>query len=1095
MQPRFEELMAGYLEDRLTPAERAELVSLVQGSEASRRLAARDRLVDRLLRESRKAPLNSDIILQAISRQPSDLAARTMAELDQRQPLALPVAQRVQGKIRSLRRWLMNAQWRPWALPIGVALAAIAVGLLWFQGPSRTQVEIGKFTTVLGMPTSRQAARTKPLNSQRSTPIHLGDRIETGDADKAEIQFNDGTTLRLSFNTTLEISNLKSRISNPKSAPVRPAEVKLLAGQIWTKVTKATNPTPFAVSTPVATAAVKGTEFGVKLEKSEGGGRRAEDGGRRTEGGGRASATTNAAPAISPSGSPGSLVAVLTVKEGAVEFSNSFGRVQATAMTESLVEAGSAPTEPKRLQSLQVFRLTGSHTWTVTTMPLSWPEAAQRLVYPAGYTGLRVFDFPPTNQTSVAGVRPGTNEVRVVSVKQRSPAALAGIQAGDVVIAINGRSVSAARELENLIALEANQQITLGVLRAGQTSNVTLSTTRAGSAVPGPDLPPRSQARLSAATRLAVQGPSDEGPRALARLTSGRLGAAAQNNLGVLFELQDQFGPAIRAYDAARRADPYVPLYHFNLGLALRKIGNFDRAAEELEWVRRLAPQSVEAHERLGELYALLGHANKALDLAESALKLDPQSHGAWELKSQLYLKQLRPKEALEAALKAIELDPACGVAYGQLAAVCLDQRQLDEAEKFYRKAIELEPSHALLHLNLGNVYHDRQQLAEAETSYRKAIGLRPDLALAYHNLGNVLADRRQPDQAIQALRKALELDPEDAEAYYGLGEVYRTRRQYSQAEQMYRKAAELKPESAPAQTGLGLVCYERRQFDDAEKLYRKAIELDPTGAAPYHDLGELYREVRGQLDEAEKFYRQAIKLEPDDPDPYNGLGLLMFDRGNLAEAERMLRRALALQPDSSAFNNNLGELYRRRGQLDQAERLYQKALELDPSNVSPYGNLGIIYSMRREFAAAEKMFRAVLERAPESAKLPSYVNLAGVLGAQGKLDEAEKLLRQALATSPKNPNICNSLAYFLADHSLKLDEALALARLATGAQPNENNFDTLGWVHFQRGELAEAEATLKKALALAGENAPVPDIREHLKKVQERRNQPRPNK
>jgi Tfp pilus assembly protein PilF len=125
----------------------------------------------------------------------------------------------------------------------------------------------------------------------------------------------------------------------------------------------------------------------------------------------------------------------------------------------------------------------------------------------------------------------------------------------------------------------------------------------------------------------------------------------------------------------------------------------------------------------------------------------------------------------------------------------------------------------------------------------------------------------------------------------------------------------------------------------------------------------------------------------------------------------------------------------------------------------------------------------------PLSVRLPALVNLASVCGEQGKLDEAEKFFRQALKLSPNHPRVSKSFAFFLADHNLKLDEALALSRLAVQAEPNNADYlDTLGWVQFQRGELADSEATLKKALALAGQEPPAPEIREHLKKVQEKK-------
>src|SRR6185369_2867646 len=78
------------------------------------------------------------------------------------------------------------------------------------------------------------------------------------------------------------------------------------------------------------------------------------------------------------------LMAVLTVKEGAVDFFNSFGKIQATAMTESTARADARPTEPKRLQTLQALRLADSCEWAITTSPLTWPDAAEKLALGGG---------------------------------------------------------------------------------------------------------------------------------------------------------------------------------------------------------------------------------------------------------------------------------------------------------------------------------------------------------------------------------------------------------------------------------------------------------------------------------------------------------------------------------------------------------------------------------------------------------------------------------------------------------------------------------------------------------------------------------------
>ncbi|PYI84727.1 MAG: hypothetical protein DME26_12795, partial [Verrucomicrobia bacterium] len=86
------------------------------------------------------------------------------------------------------------------------AVLVLALGAyFYFHRAPVPRIAIGQFAVVMGKPKVQHAGKPPTLNAQSSTPVHFGDRIETGDADKAEIQFGDGTTLSLNFNTALEI--------------------------------------------------------------------------------------------------------------------------------------------------------------------------------------------------------------------------------------------------------------------------------------------------------------------------------------------------------------------------------------------------------------------------------------------------------------------------------------------------------------------------------------------------------------------------------------------------------------------------------------------------------------------------------------------------------------------------------------------------------------------------------------------------------------------------------------------------------------------------------------------------------------------------
>src|SRR5690606_31997704 len=72
-----------------------------------------------------------------------------------------------------------------------------------------------------------------------------------------------------------------------------------------------------------------------------------------------------------------------------------------------------------------------------------------------------------------------------------------------------------------------------------------------------------------------------------------------------------------------------------------------------------------------------------------------------------------------------------------------------------------------------------------------------------------------------------------------------------------------------------------------------------------------------------------------------------------------------------------------------------------------------------------------------------------------------------------------NHLAYTFAEHEMRLDEAEQLARKALSLQPGDGYImDTLGWVLFKRGDLAQALKVLEAAYrAQSGESV----IAEHL--------------
>ncbi len=83
----------------------------------------------------------------------------------------------------------------------------------------------------------------------------------------------------------------------------------------------------------------------------------------------------------------------------------------------------------------------------------------------------------------------------------------------------------------------------------------------------------------------------------------------------------------------------------------------------------------------------------------------------------------------------------------------------------------------------------------------------------------------------------------------------------------------------------------------------------------------------------------------------------------------------------------------------------------------------------------------------------------------QGRLELAESDLRQLIAEQPQNAVAINALGYTLADMTDRFDEAEQLIHQAYGLQPEDPSIiDSMGWIAYRRGRLAEAERFLRDA-------------------------------
>jgi Flp pilus assembly protein TadD len=182
---------------------------------------------------------------------------------------------------------------------------------------------------------------------------------------------------------------------------------------------------------------------------------------------------------------------------------------------------------------------------------------------------------------------------------------------------------------------------------------------------------------------------------------------------------------------------------------------------------------------------------------------------------------------------------------------------------------------------------------------------------------------------------------------------------------------------------------------------------------------------------------------------------------GKTREARAIARKLAAKDaPGSAALVD--GWAAARDGRIGRAEEALEEAV----------ASLGLGEGSERVAAVwkdtghpdrAERVLREWVRREPENAD--AHFALGRTLERAGDFVGAEPALRRAIELAPSDAQALNYLGYSLADRGEKLEEALELIRRAVALDEWNGAFlDSLGWVHFRKGEYPRAREALERA-------------------------------
>jgi tetratricopeptide (TPR) repeat protein len=482
--------------------------------------------------------------------------------------------------------------------------------------------------------------------------------------------------------------------------------------------------------------------------------------------------------------------------------------------------------------------------------------------------------------------------------------------------------------------------------------------------------------------------------------------------------------------------------YYFTEAQLRLKRGERDGAIALLKEALALDPESIRLKHSLATLYFLGKRLDESDLLVSQVLGVQPDDVEALTLKGRIKQEQKRPLDALEA----------------------------------YERVLKLAPDQQNIYLVVGGLYLQEGQFEQAQRVYDDLLAHFPSAYAGHFFLGKSLAKQGRHAEAEAAFEKTLQLQPDLLEPRLELIKLYQQKKREAELSRAYAEILKRFPENIDAGFGLGLHHHHSGETEAAAELFEALGQRSIQDTNVVRKLVDLYLDKDAYADAAIILKGMQVGA-PQSSDLNYLLGVALAGLDKTRDAIAAFRQ---VDQASRFFENavvHTAVLYQEQGQIDAGIAFLKHILAEGEPNAEFLLYLGSFQEEKTDYAAAADTIQQGITIDPKNGRL--HFRLGVVFDKWGRKADSIKSMKTAIELEPDNANALNYLGYTYADLGRELDEAERLIREALKFKPNDGYItDSLGWVYYQRGEYDKALTILKKASKLVPED---PIILEHV--------------
>ena len=332
-------------------------------------------------------------------------------------------------------------------------------------------------------------------------------------------------------------------------------------------------------------------------------------------------------------------------------------------------------------------------------------------------------------------------------------------------------------------------------------------------------------------------------------------------------------------------------------------------------------------------------------------------------------------------------------------------------------------------HFVRGDLYEQAGNFQAAIDEYRKALIYDPGSAEIRRSLSEIYLRQRKFTEAA-VLRS--EIEQKEARDYNFIGDCLRYGNDLEGAADFYRRSLEMDSTQYMTRIYLAGMLYHLGDYNGAERNFKVAVRYSSEKVEGYLELASFYLKI-SENEKALETYLKALDEDPGDIRPALGAASLYFSGGDTTTADSIYLSLMEKNRDNIRTLNSLISTFFAFDRLDLAEKAAKRTAELLPNDpdvqrryaFTLFGNgsfataesvmvalddrgmadgliyyyLGRLVQRREDFSAAEGYFNKSL--AFNDTITYSWINLAVVIEAQGRYDEAIKIMHQAYDKIP----------------------------------------------------------------------------------------------